>query len=185
MACNCKERIRKEMMEHNLYPGAERIDLLDIELFSGRTFTRAEAVYPHDPTKKKQQKPKSFNLFHQFCPHCGAPYEEEDETYLAVKEGYVKVPPAILKTMEKKDVVLVEPNKGAEDTALVMQVIFDCYDSDEEEGYGAFVFQSGDDTEAFRVADYDQNYYVMMKRQDYWDHIVGVIFPEQRSKAKL
>jgi hypothetical protein len=165
--CDCKERIRKEILEHNLYPGAERISDLNIEMLSGHSFSQMEAIFPTELGKKN--KPKEFSMFHTFCPWCGEPYKKNEPEYKALTEAMVKVPVEMLKQFRKVPVVLCEWDT-TQDTLYSYDVMLDCVEPADEEDFRStecFIFIKGDESAPLATSAYDGNYYCTMPRPEF------------------
>jgi hypothetical protein len=89
------------------------------------------------------------------------------------------VPEDALKMMEKQEVILVITSVNAKGIFIAKKVTFDRYECSEGEE-GNFVFQCNEDTKTFLVVDYEESYFVMMERKDYWNHIEEVYLPAKR-----
>ena len=158
--CNCKERISKEILSRNLYPGANRVSDMNIEIMSGLTFSRMEAVYP-DVTSGKKKRPTGFNLFHSFCPWCGEPYKEAgvSEEHDALRNARVEVPKSMAKKMS--DVPLIFMHEDGEDAFTITGGILHEFDTDTN----SFIIYDGDEIDYFEYG--SCGYRIMMKRPEF------------------
>lgn len=158
--CNCKERISKEILSHNLYPGANRVIDMNIEIMSGLTFSRMEVVYP-DVTSGKKKRPTGFNLFHSFCPWCGEPYKEAgvSEEHDALRNALIEVPKSMAKKMS--DVPIIFMHEDGEDMFTVTKGVLHEFD----EIFNSFIIWDGNEIGSFK---YDsQGYRIMMDRTEF------------------
>lgn len=64
--CKCIQEIEDRVAKDKK---ADRYTLLDVDLFSGRTITRGELIFPGIKKKKK------LVFIHSYCPACGKKYK--------------------------------------------------------------------------------------------------------------
>jgi hypothetical protein len=161
--CNCRERIKKEIMDHNLYPSAIEINNLNIEMLSERSFSRMEAVYP---VKNNRKHTKEFNMFHTFCPWCGEPYDQEIIEYKELTDAFVKMPIDIAMACKDVEVILVEISFATGTISFVQKINLSGFEENSE-GKPYFCVQAGDDGGQIDPMGYGSHYFFMMARPEY------------------
>lgn len=64
--CNCIAKAEERLRE--LYPTAEEVSIVNVELCSGKLYSTFEVKFPN------KKKPEEKLLLHSYCPICGEKY---------------------------------------------------------------------------------------------------------------